>query len=350
MGEPRRGLDGAPISRRALAAGLAAASLAGAGALRAEARRPAIVIARGGAAGGWPAGSRGAYEQAAADGADFLETGVAPTKDGVLIARQDNDLAGDTNVASRPEFADRRTTRVIDGQTRESWFCEDFTLAEIKSLALVMPRGEDRRPAADRAERPAVLTIEEIITTARKASVRAARVVGVYLDLLHPKYFAALALPLEASVAQTIRAQGYNAPAAALFVAADDPGSLKALAELTRARRVRRWRADQGPPPEDFGGLPPGLAAVALPASSLLDVSKPKTLAGAPVIGRAHDAGLRVHAWVGGEAPFPPPRLKPGDARRALVALLAAGVDGLCVDLAAPAVRTRSEATPGGGG
>jgi glycerophosphoryl diester phosphodiesterase len=350
MGEARRGLDGPPITRRALAVGLVAAGLAGAGAPRAEARRPAIVIARGGAAGGWPAGSRGAYDQAATDGADFLESGVVPTKDGVLIARQSDELATDTTVATRPEFADRRTTRVIDGKTREGWFCEDFTLAEIKSLVLAMPGGQDRRPAAERAERPAILTLEELIGTARKASVRAARVVGVYVSLLHPKYFAALDLPLEASVARMIRAQGYNAAAAALFVAADDPDSLRALAELTRARRVRRWRADQGPPPAELGAQAAGPAAVALPASWLIDVSNPKALAATGLVGRAHDAGLAVHAWVGDDEAFPPPPLKPGDARRALAGLLAAGADGLCADLAGPAVRARSEAASGHAG
>ena len=87
-----------------------------------------------------------------------------------------------------------------------------------------------------------ILTFDELTAAARKASVRNARVVGVYASLVAPKYFARLDLPLEQNLARAVRAAGYNSPAAAMFIASDDPDSLQALADLTRARRVRRWR------------------------------------------------------------------------------------------------------------
>jgi glycerophosphoryl diester phosphodiesterase len=334
------------LDRREVAASiLAAGAFALAGAARAQARSGTLIIARGGPAGGWPAGSRGAYDQAANDGADFFESGVVSTKDGVLIARHDDELSGDTNVASHPEYAERRTTRVIEGDTREGWFCEDFTLPEIKSLTLAFPGGQDRRPGAAKAERPVILTFDELTAAARAASVRTARIVGVYASLVAPKYFASLDLPLEQNIGRAVRAAGYNSPAAAMFIASDDPDSLKALADLTRARRVRRWRAGaETSPPDDLAAGAAGAMTIAPPADWILDVSDAKTLKVGGLVGSAHGAGLAVHAWVGGAGDIFGPPLKPGDSRRALTALFAGGVDGVCVDLAGPAARARSDA------
>lgn len=335
-----------PTRRTIAVAGLSLGVAAVAGVGRAQAKRPALIIARGGAAGGWPAGSRGAYEQAANEGADFFESGIVSTKDGVLIARQDDELSGDTNVTSRPEYAERRTTRVIDGETREGWFCEDFTLPEIKSLTLAFPGGQDKRPAAAKTERPVILTFDEFAAAARAASVRTARIVGVYASLIAPKYFARLDLPLEQNLARAISAAGYNSPAAAMFVASDDPDSLNGLSDLTRVRRVRRWRHG-APPPENLKAAAAGARAIAPPADWVLDVSDPKSLKVGDLVESAQNSGLAVHAWVGAAGDVFGPPLKPGDSRRALAALFAGGVDGVCVDLAAPAARARNDAAKG---
>ena len=65
-------------------------------------------------------------------GADFIEPDLVSTKDGVLIARHENEIGGTTDVAAR--FPDRKRTKTIDGQSLTGWFTEDFTLAEIKTL------------------------------------------------------------------------------------------------------------------------------------------------------------------------------------------------------------------------
>lgn len=335
------------LTRRTItAAGLSLGAVALAGAGRAQGRQVGMIIARGGFAGGWPAGSRGAYEQAANDGADYFESGVVSTKDGVLIARHDGELSGDTNVASHPEYAERRTTRVIEGDTREGWFCEDFTLPEIKSLTLAFPGGQDRRSGAAKGERPVILTFDELTRAARSASVRTTRVVGVYVSLIAPKYFASLDLPLEQNLGRAISAAGYNSRAAAMFVATDDLDSLKALGDLTRARRVRRWgRGAPASPPTDMKEAAAGTLNIAPPADWLLDVSNPKILKLSDLAGAAHTAGLGVHAWVRGAGDaFAPPPLKPGDSRRALAALFSDNIEGVCVDLAGPAARARNDA------
>jgi glycerophosphoryl diester phosphodiesterase len=322
--------------------------------LRAETRAiPPLVIARGAAAGG-PALSRAAYLTAIDQGADFLAGGLVSSKDGVLIVREDDELSGATDVAAHPEFAERRTTRVIDGVTREGWFTEDFTLAELKSLTLSGgPR--DRRPAA--ADRPTVLTCEELIAIARAGCVSQGRVIGVQASLAHSTYFANLDLPLEPKLAHVIHAQGYNSPAAAMLVASDDPRALKTLGQLTTVRRVQRIGVGSGPTgapgvgwadmlsPEGLSSLARQVWAVALPAEAILDLSNPKAPQATGFTAAAHMAGLMVHALAGSEqAAFPPPPFKGGDARRLLADLFAAGVDGVCGDLAAPIARARNDA------
>src|SRR3546814_2898217 len=56
------------------------------------------------------------------------------TRDGILVARHENEISETTDVAGHPEFAGRKTTKRIDGQAVTGWFTEDFTLAELKTL------------------------------------------------------------------------------------------------------------------------------------------------------------------------------------------------------------------------
>jgi glycerophosphoryl diester phosphodiesterase len=351
-------------SRRQFAIGALAAAVAPVGlplraqTLRNEGRPTPLVIARGAAAGG-PALGRAAYLSAIDQGADFLAGSLVSSKDGVLVVRDDDELSSATDVAAHPEFAERRATRVIDGVTREGWFTEDFTLAELKSLTLVGgPR--DKRLAA--ADRPTVLTFEELIAIARAGCVSQARVIGVQAHLAHPTYFANLDLPLEPKLAQVIHAQGYNSPVAAMLVASEEPRALKVLSQLTTARRVQRIGAGSGPAssgptgapsvswadmlsPEGLASLARQVWAVALPAEAVLDLSNPRAPQATGLTAQAHMAGLMVHAWAGAEdTPFPPTPFKGGDARRLLTGLFAAGADGVCGDLAAPIARARSDA------
>jgi len=105
-----------------------------------------ILIAHRGASADRPEHTLMAYKLAIEQGADFIEPDLVATKDGVLVARHENEIATTTNVADRPEFADRRRKQVIDGETVEGWFTEDFTLAELKTLR-TRERLPDLRPA-----------------------------------------------------------------------------------------------------------------------------------------------------------------------------------------------------------
>src|SRR5687767_216685 len=76
-----------------------------------------LIIAHRGASGERPEHTLAAYELAIDQGADFIEPDLVPTKDGILVARHENEISGTTNVASRPEFASRKATKTIDGAT-----------------------------------------------------------------------------------------------------------------------------------------------------------------------------------------------------------------------------------------
>jgi glycerophosphoryl diester phosphodiesterase len=306
------------VTRRRFSALSFAAALA-AGPARAQSGTP-LVIARGGPDGGAPRATKAAYELAIRAGADFIYADLIATKDSALIARPDNELSASTDVASRAEFAGRRTTKTIDGAQRSGWFCEDFTLAEIKTLVCVEPGGRGGRADA----KPAILTFQEVTDVARAGSVRAARVVGVYAGLVRPAYFTSLNLALEPLVASAIENAGYNSPAAAMFVTSLDAAALKSLAGLTRARRVQRMSGAAG------DGDAAYLAGVHAYAQG---VAPDAALLASGFCRKAHAAGLFVHAWAA-----------PVDSGRVKAAAFAAGADGVCAEFARDAVRARGAA------
>lgn len=179
-----------------------------------------IVIAHRGASGHRPEHTLEAYALAIRQGADFIEPDLVPTRDGVLIARHENELSGTTDVADRPEFAERRTTKRIDGERVTGWFSEDFTLAEIKTL-----RARERIPAVRPGNtaydgRFEVPTLVEILDLVRRES-RDGRQVGIYPETKHPTYFARegrhidgtpIARSLGRLLVETLVAEGFTDP------------------------------------------------------------------------------------------------------------------------------------------
>ncbi|MBB1059456.1 glycerophosphodiester phosphodiesterase family protein [Marilutibacter spongiae] len=179
-----------------------------------------IVIAHRGASGYRPEHTLEAYRLAIRQGADFIEPDLVATRDGVLIARHENEISGTTDVASRPEFADRRTTKRVDGRLVTGWFTEDFTLAEIRRL-----RARERIPGVrpDNARFDGLYTIPtfaEILRLAARES-RGHRRVGVYPETKHPTYFARegrrldgtpIGISLGRALVETLVAEGFTDP------------------------------------------------------------------------------------------------------------------------------------------
>src|ERR1700736_813944 len=166
-----------------------------------------VVIAHRGASGERPEHTLEGYRRAIEQGADYIEPDLVMTRDGVLIARHENEIGATTDVAQHPQFAARRRTQVIDGETMTGWFTEDFTLAEIKTL-----RARERLPALRPQNcafdgRCMVPTFDEIMQLATEANRRqnGRPRIGVYPETKHPAHFAGIGLPLEQAVLETFQ-------------------------------------------------------------------------------------------------------------------------------------------------
>jgi glycerophosphoryl diester phosphodiesterase len=149
-----------------------------------------IIIGHRGSAGYRPEHTLAAYELGARMGADYIEPDLVSTKDHVLVARHENDITGTTDVASHPEFANRKQTKVIDGATITGWFTEDFTLAELRTLRAI-ERLPDLRPTNTAFNGLyQVPTFQEVIDLAKREGV------GIYPETKHPTYFDSVGLSL----------------------------------------------------------------------------------------------------------------------------------------------------------
>lgn len=314
-----------------------------------------IVIAHRGASGSRPEHTLAAYDLAIDQGADYIEPDLVPTKDDVLVARHENAIGGTTDVASHPEFAGRRTTKTIDGQTITDWFTEDFTLAELKTL-----RARERLPQlrpgnAAYDGRFEVPTLAEIIALAKRRSQETGRTIGIYPETKHPTYFARIGHPTDARLVAELRQAGWDSANAPVFIQSFEVANLQRIHALTKIRLIQLV-AGEGAPAD---GAAPSYAAMLTPAglrqialyaygigpdkAQLWRGDAPTTL-----VADAHAAGLRVHPWTYRvENAFLPARFRQGDAPAThgdiageIRSALRLGIDGFFTDYPAIGVET----------
>ncbi len=319
----------------------------------APATRTPIVIAHRGASGERPEHTLASYDRAIEQGADYVEPDLVLTKDGVLVARHENEISETTDVADRPEFADRRTSKTIDGTAMTGWFTEDFTLAELRTL-----RARERLPQL----RPAntaydglyqVPTFDEILRLVRARSAETGRTIGVYPETKHPSYFAGIGLPHETPLLAALAAFGYDSADDAIFIQSFEVGNLVALNARTNVRLIQLV-ADEGGPPDRAGTSyatmvsAEGLTAIAAyadgvgPAKNMVIARNADGSLGSStgLVARAHAAGLAVHPWTfRAENYFLPANLRTGadpqergDIAAEVRAFIAEGVDGVFAD------------------
>ena len=296
-----------------------------------------IVIAHRGASGERPEHTLESYQRAIEQGADYIEPDLVMTRDGVLIARHENEIGGTTDVAQHPEFADRRRTQVIDGETMTGWFTEDFTLAEIKTL-----RARERLPALRAANcafdgRFSVPTFEEIMQLAQSAGRMRpdGSRIGLYPETKHPAHFQKLGLALERPVLETLERHGYAERGSPVFIQSFDPGNLRQLRAMTPLPLVQLLEHEIG-----------DVARIAEYADC---IGIAKTLAMPASVAEAHAQGLKVHVWTfRAENEFLPDDLRigqspaaHGDLRSELARYLALGIDGFFTDFPAIGVAVR---------
>ena len=185
-----------------------------------------LVIAHRGASGALPEETLEAYARAIDQGADVVETDLISTRDGVLIARHDPNLDFSTDVAKRPEFASRKKTTTVDGETQTGWFASDFTLAEIKTLGALITDSERDQSNNGKFK---VITFQELIDLVKIRSTQLGRTIAVYPETKNPSYHRALGLPLEDKLIAAITAAGWNSKTSPVYVQSFEPGSLKEM-------------------------------------------------------------------------------------------------------------------------
>lgn len=307
------------------AAILACEPTARSGISRSEGEARPIVIAHRGASGYRPEHTREAYALAIAMGADYIEPDLVSTRDGVLIARHENEIGATTDVAER--FPDRQRTKIIDGDSVTGWFSEDFTLGEIRRL-----RARERLPFRSHAfdGRFAIATFDEVLALADSAGRRRGRPVGVYPETKHPSYFRSIGLPLEGPLLRSLRRFGLERRDAPVFIQSFESGNLRLLRTQTGVRLVQLV-TDASQVTES------ALRAIASYADAIganAELIVPPAVGAAPttLVRDAHAAGLLVHAWtLRPEPQYLAPRYA-GDPLAEVRELAALGVDGLFGD------------------
>lgn len=326
---------------------------------------PPIIIAHRGASGERPEHTLASYELAIAQGADFIEPDLVLTKDGILVARHENEISETTDVADRPEFADRKTSKMIDGREYEGWFTEDFTLAELKTLFARerLPELRESNTAHDGKYR--VPTFEEILELLKQHEAETGKRIGVYPETKHPSYFAGISLPHDGPLLKLLARFGYDGPDDPVFVQSFEVDNLKLLKLGTKVRLVQLVAGEGGPPDQpdtSYADMvsPEGLADIALYASGI-GPSKDMVIsrdslgrldADTGLVAAAQEAGLVVHPWTfRRENYFLPTDLKgginpagTGYLEEEIQRFIAVGVDGLFSDNVTEAVTARNQA------
>jgi glycerophosphoryl diester phosphodiesterase len=317
-----------------------------------------IVIGHRGASGERPEHTLESYRLGIEQGADFVEPDLVATKDGVLVCRHENEISGTTDVASRAEFAERRTTKTIDGVATTGWFSEDFTLAELKTLRTRERLPQLRGTAFD--GRFAVPTFDELLDLVAATNARPerrGRPLGVYPETKHPSYFESQGRALEPSLLAALRRHGLDRADAPVYIQSFEVGNLRRIATLTRVPLVqliepagRPWDFTVGRSERSYADLlkPEGLREIASYARGI-GVHKnlvlprdgsDRLLAPTTLVRDAHAAGLLVHVFtLRAENQFLPAELRrgsdlaaKGDLAGEAALFLKAGIDGFFTD------------------
>jgi glycerophosphoryl diester phosphodiesterase len=337
---------------------LVLAACAGAPAPLPMADKP-LVIAHRGASGHLPEHTLEAYALAIDMGADYIEPDLVMTKDGVPIARHENELSDTTDVAAK--FPGRKAAKTIDGRAVEGWFSEDFTLAEIKTL-----RAKERVAGRSRANdgRFGVPTLAEVLALANSKGAQRGRVVGVYPETKHPSYFRGIGLAIEPALLNALSAAGRNRADGAVFIQSFEVGNLQALKSQTRVPLVQLLgEPDERPFDQELAGTAltyadmatgAGLRAIAAyaagvgPFKAYIVPMDRDGRVGPPTdfVARAQAAGLKVHPYTfRSDAPFLPAAYA-GDPAAEYCLFFDLGVDGVFTDFPDAALKARDELCP----
>lgn len=352
--------------------------------------KPLVIGHRGGANGYLPEHTLEAYALGIELGADYVEPDLVATKDGHLIARHEPNLIATTNVASLPQFANRKRRAVVDGIEEEGYFASDFTLAEIKQLRAVQSFADRDQGFNGKFEIP---TLAEVIDLVKRKSREHDRRIGIYPETKHPTYHQKLGLALEDRLLAVLERAGWNHRSAPVFIQSFEQANLKYLRSRTSVRLVQLVDAndvnadgslDFTPPydrPYDWAvagraGLfrdlltPQGLAEVRSYADGigpwktylisstcitvrngacadangdgLVDERDRRLLPATDIVANAHKLGLVVHPYTFRNEPKRLASNYQGNPANEYLAFYELGVDGLFSDFADTAYAARA--------
>ncbi len=317
-----------------------------------------LIIGHRGASGYRPEHTLASYELAARMGADSIECDAVSTSDGVLVCRHENEISGTTDVADHPEFADRETTRTVDGVELTGWFTEDFTLAELQTLRAVerLPDVREENTLYDGLF--PVPTLDQVLALRAELSDALGREVGAYIETKHPTYFDGIDLSLEEPLLADLAEAGLDGEGAPVFLQSFETTNLRELDEAGVQAPLVQLLSATGAPADlvaagettTYADLSDaeGLAGVAEYADGVgPDKAQVIPVDDAGAIGEptsfvtdAHAVGLLVHPYtLRNENSFLPTDLQEGTDPAAYGSAIeeqllfwAAGVDGIFTD------------------
>ncbi len=322
-----------------------------------DGRSRPVVIAHRGASGYRPEHTLAAYRLAIKQCADYIEPDLVVTRDGVLVDRHEPEIGSTTDVAARAEFADRRTTKLLDGRPVTGWFTEDFTLAELRTLRAVerLPELRPQNTAYDgKYKVPTFAEVLKLATTSRTCSGKR---VGIIPEIKHSTYFREQGFDMERKTVALLRKFGLTRHSDPVVIQSFEVTNLQRLSRLTKVKLVQLIDCQGGPwdlvsrgDDISYADLvtPPGLRRISRYADQVglcKDVMIPRRADGTlgeptPVIRDAHRAGLTVVGWTfRRENSFLPAEFRssdnpadPGDLVGEIRTFLRAGMDQFFTD------------------
>ncbi|WP_060464893.1 glycerophosphodiester phosphodiesterase [Acinetobacter sp. LMB-5] len=326
-----------------------------------------LVVGHRGASALRPEHTLASYQKAIDDGADFIEPDLVSTKDGVLVTRHENEIGGTTNVSTLSQFADRKTTKNIDGKDLTGWFTEDFTLSELQQLK-ARERIPEFRPANTAYnDLYPVPTLEQVIELAEANYKKTGKIIGLYIETKHPTYFKNQKLAMEDTLLKTLAKYEYTRDIAPVYLQSFEVSNLKYLKDqlglhktIKHAQIIQLYDAKTSQPADFVESGETKTYADLATAQGLKDVAKYANGVGpskgyilnfndsgsvqtTSFITDAHTAGLKVHPYTfRPENNYLPTPLKcsqdkpaercPSGALKEFEAYFKAGVDGVFTD------------------
>lgn len=319
-----------------------------------------LLIGHRGAPGYLPEHTISSYRLALEMGADALEPDIVVSADGALVIRHECEIGSTTDVASRPEFAARKTTKTIDGVTETGWFAEDFTLAELQSLRCRERLINTRPASAAHNDKEYVLSFAQLLNFVDAESARLGRAIKLVVELKHVTYLRSQGFDLPALLLSELHAHGWDNRGTQLIVECFElagldplreaklPATLIYLLEHTgapadlvaqhadAAKQYAFYRTDAG-----LATLKRRVNGISVDKTSLFARDESGYITGAnDLVQRAHTEGLQVYTWtLRPENRFLEPQFQHGadpyafgDYHAEWKIILASGVDGVFLD------------------